>query len=81
MAHSKELVEITSVGSDHYRAMATTTAPPTTAMISLVRPAVAAAAPVCRPGSAVVVSVGVGWMTVTAVTVLRLPLGRVVVLS
>lgn len=60
--------------------MATATAPPTMAKISLVKPAVAEAPPVCRPGDAVVVS-DEGWMTVTAVTVLRLPFGSVVVLS
>lgn len=66
--------------------MATRTAPPTMAATSRVRPVGMAAPPVWRPGWAEVVVVAdapVGWTctTVTAVTVLRLPSGRVVVLS
>lgn len=71
---------------DHrnYRAMATTTAPPTMAITSRVKPVVRAAAPVCRPGAGLVPvaveSVALGCTTVVAVTVLILPSGRVVVL-
>lgn len=67
--------------------MATRTAPPTMATTSRVRPVGMAAPPVWRPGCAelvVVVAdepVGVTCTTVTAVTVLRLPSGKVVVLS
>ena len=62
------------------------TAPPTMAATSRVRPAVvSAAAPVCRPGEAIEVEeedapVGLTCTTVTEVIVLRLPLGKVVVL-
>ena len=70
--------------SIHYRAIATTTAPPTMATTSRAIPVVSAAAPVCRPGLAPVVAaalpVATGVMTVIEVIVLRLPSGMVVVL-
>lgn len=73
---------------DVYRTIATATAPPTMAMTSRVRPVVMAAPPVCRPAWPVVVAadcgasapVGLTWITVVAVMVLRLPSGRVEVL-
>ncbi len=75
-----------------YNIPATTTAPPTTHNISLPHPRVIAASPVCNPGLDPVdvvptpaVPLGVspsglgGETTVTAVTTLALPLGRVLV--
>lgn len=64
--------------------MATATAPPTMAATSRAMPVVNAAAPVCRPGFAVLVAepfpVASGVMTVMEVIVLRLPSDMVVVL-
>lgn len=69
---------------DDHSTIATATAPPSIASISFFRPMVADAAPVCRLGGpavgpAVAVATSVGLTTVMAVTVLMLPLGRVVV--
>lgn len=67
-----------------YSAMATRAAPPTINHSSRAKLAVEAAESVCRPGAGPVrlaaVAVWVGWMTVTRVTVLCWPLGKVVVL-
>jgi hypothetical protein len=67
----------------NYRAIATTTAPPTMATTSRAMPVGRAAALVCRPGLAVAVGLPVafGVMTVIEVMVLRVPSGMVVVLS
>jgi hypothetical protein len=68
----------------HYRAIATTTAPPTMATISRAIPVGRAAALVCRPGLPAAVPEGLpvasGVMTVMEVMVLWLPSGMVVVL-
>lgn len=70
----------------HYRAIATTTAPPTMATTSRAIPVATAATLVCRPGLPAVVAaaalpVAEGVITVIEVMVLRLPSGMVVVLS
>lgn len=70
----------------HYRAMATTTAPPTIATTSRAMPVAIAATLVCRPGLPAAVAteawpVADGVITVIEVMVLRLPSGMVVVLS
>lgn len=70
----------------HYRAIATTTAPPTMATTSRAIPVAIAATLVCRPGLPAVVAaaappVADGVITVIEVMVLRLPSGMVVVLS
>lgn len=69
----------------HYRAIATTTAPPTMTKTSRAMPVGSAAALVCRPGLPAVVAaealpVADGVITVIEVMVLRLPSGMVVVL-